>query len=373
MSPQQSAVVVTAGAVALLAAAPGGWVLTPTAGTRAVAAGGAALTVLAAGGIVLLGRRLVRGLRSEARRAGPSTGLVLVVLLLPGLVGVGVPAGAAPGTGSSSGGERLARPVASGGPWAGRSVREGRTFLAAPRGAPDAGRVYVDLAEGAVAARVRVAVEQWRAGGGRDQGMVLVAVPTGSGWVDPAAVAAAERVAGGDLTTVVVPYAQRPSWLETLLGGSRAEDVTGALVTALRAELDDVPAARRPRLVVFGESLGARAALAVAEHVRVDACLAAGTPVLRTDVLPPGGRSGGCHEVANADDPVSRWSPGLLVRPPEGGRDGGAWLPVVTFWQACAELLVALDQPEGHGHRYGGALAPAWREVLAAHPLRPAP
>ncbi|WP_222193037.1 alpha/beta-hydrolase family protein [Modestobacter italicus] len=231
---------------------------------------------------------------------------------------------------------------------------EGRLFVDAGRGPA---RAYVGIGHAATEAeRVQLAVQEWVRLGGLQRSVVLVVAPTGSGWVDRAAVAAAEDAAGGDLVSVVVQYAERASALEHLLGGDRPTRVTIALVRGLRDVLDAVPAAQRPRLVLFGESLGATAVEHAAAVVDVDGCLAAGRP---GGALEPGAAAP-CRTVRNADDPVSWWSPRLLLTPP----DGLPWLPVVTFWQVTAELAVSLDQPPGHGHQYGASLDRAWAQVL---------
>jgi uncharacterized membrane protein len=61
--------------------------------------------------------------------------------------------------------------------------------------------------------------------------------------------------------------------------------------------------------------------------------------------------------VVHADDPVSVWSPRLLPGPTPQWR--GSWFPMVSFWQATADLAAAYDIPNGHGHRYAGEPAAA--------------
>jgi hypothetical protein len=46
------------------------------------------------------------------------------------------------------------------------------------------------------------------------------------------------------------------------------------------------------------------------------------------------------------------------------------WLPGVTFWQLTGDMVVSLDQPLGHGHRYGETLAGDWTRLLADHAER---
>lgn len=221
-------------------------------------------------------------------------------------------------------------------------------------------RAYASLTDATTdAARAAAAVDQLRRAGGFARATILVAAPTGSGWVDPAAVATMEYLTGGNVATVAAQYADRPSWMEYLLGTGPAERSAAALVTALRSAIDALPAGARPRLVLYGESLGAIAATGVASAA--DATLLAG--------LPGAGRPAPAHttSIVNVDDPVGYWSPSLLVAP-----DGpGAWVPIVTFWQVTGSLPGAQDVPVGHGHRYGGALAQGFVDAGAVAPPGP--
>jgi uncharacterized membrane protein len=251
-----------------------------------------------------------------------------------------------------------ARPPAAGGSPPPAASAAGAEFLAGTTGADRIAhvtgapattpvRAYAALTDGTTdAARAAVAIDRLRRAGGFTRATILVAAPTGSGWVDPAAVATMEYLAGGNVATVAAQYADRPSWIEYLLGTGPAQRSAAALVTALRTTIDALPAGPRPRLVLYGESLGAIAASGVAGAA--DATLLAGLPGGAGRPAPPHTTS-----IVNADDPVGRWSPRLLLAP-----DGsGAWLPIVTFWQVTGSLPGALDVPAGHGHRYGGALA----------------
>ncbi|WP_448639017.1 alpha/beta-hydrolase family protein [Geodermatophilus sp. URMC 63] len=311
------------------------WPLPPPAAVRLTAGLLAALTawlaVRAAGSLAVLAGDVLRG---RTPRARPVVAAVLLLLL------AGCGAGPQPGPGVASTGTGDVADVAS---------------LSA--GESGALRVRVGLDGAATdAGRAQAAVRGLERAGGLARSTVLVAVPTGSGWVDEAALAAVEDLTGGDVATVTVEYADRPSWAEYLLGGQRATRSAGAVVAAVRERLATVPPGTRPRLLVFGESLGAGALAAALPAVGpVDGCLLAGRPGSGGELPVPG-----CTEVRNPDDPVAWWGPGLLVAP----RAGLPWLPVSTFWQVTGALLPAMDQPAGHGHRYGRALAPAWAKLL---------
>ena len=76
--------------------------------------------------------------------------------------------------------------------------------------------------------------------------------------------------------------------------------------------------------------------------------------------------------IQHASDPISWWSPQLLLHRPDWliedpGPDRSTamtWIPFVTFFQVSADLAVANNVPNGHGHRFGLISVDAWAEVL---------
>lgn len=222
-------------------------------------------------------------------------------------------------------------------------------------------RAYVGLRSAPTAdQRARLAVAELDRQKAFARSTILVVVPTGSGWVNPAAVACLEYLTSGDLATVAIQYAELPSWGEYLLGSARAEHSATTLLAALRQRLDVIAAPDRPRLLVYGESLGAIAARAASSWA--DGTLLVGQPGAAW--TPPAQH--GSTTFVHADDPVGWWSPRLLVQRPE--QWPGPWLPVVSFWKVTGSLMTALDAPAGHGHHYGAELADAWTDptVLGA-------
>ena len=225
-------------------------------------------------------------------------------------------------------------------------------------------RAYVGLRSARnTGQQVKLAVAELERDGALARSTILVVVPTGSGWVDPAAVAALEYLSAGNLATVAVQYAERPSWLEYLLDRGEAAGSASALIFALRQQVDRIPAKHRPQLLVYGESLGAlgaRAGTALADHSLL--------------VGPPGGAGSAPAQprttaLLHADDPIGWWSARLLIQRPAGWL--GPWLPVVSFWQVTGNLVTALDAPAGHGHRYGAELVDAWHSLGAVIPTLP--
>ena len=73
----------------------------------------------------------------------------------------------------------------------------------------------------------------------------------------------------------------------------------------------------------------------------------------------------------HASDPIAWWNPDLLFTEPDWlgdsrlrRADDMEWIPVVTFLQVSADMAVAVDVPDGHGHRYVKDVANAWAAVL---------
>ena len=203
----------------------------------------------------------------------------------------------------------------------------------------------------------RDVVARWRAAGGESRRAVVVAVPTGSGWVDPDAVAGFRERFAGDLTVVALAYDHRPSWQAFVSGTGPASDSAIALTAAVGDALDAAPAGHRPALYLYGQSLGAVGAdaarrWALSRRVPVCSTVVVGAPA--GTVAPHADRR---VVIVNGSDPVARWSPSLLWAPPR--RTGHAdlprppWLPVASFVQTSVDLLGALSFPAGHGHQYG--------------------
>ncbi|MFI9509858.1 alpha/beta-hydrolase family protein [Nocardia sp. NPDC052566] len=230
---------------------------------------------------------------------------------------------------------------------------EGRRFVTGSPAGPI--RVYVGLESAPdLDSRVALALRELERSGGFDRSNIVVAVPTGSGWIDANAVAGFSERFGGDAALVGLQYSYAPSWATFLFGRDDAVASARALFTALENRIRTME--RKPKLYVYGQSLGALGGSAIfaddADQARrTCAVLWAGPPA--GDV-----HRAGATVLSNSSDPVVHWSPALLWRAPDLSHTRTdapipRWLPVVSFVQATADLLAALDAPPGHGHRYG--------------------
>ena len=211
-------------------------------------------------------------------------------------------------------------------------------------------RAYASLGDGATpSARAAVAVDRLIAAGGLARRAVVIAVPTGSGWVDPHFVRGVEESLHGDSAIVAVQYTEMPSWQSFVLHRDAAAASTAALIDELHRRAPSSP------VRVYGQSLGTVGVLAAQQraaelHVPIAATLQVGTPAGVALVGPA---------QLNASDPGGIWSARLLVAPPARAASGSGratprppWLPVLSFVQATVDLLGATAPPPGLGHRY---------------------
>jgi len=149
--------------------------------------------------------------------------------------------------------------------------------------------------------------------GGLDMKVLFVALPTGSGWVDPAQVEAIEDWAGNDVASVSVRYARVPSAVAFTLRPGLATESAQALFRELSSRLAARDPEHLPAVVVYGQSLGAKAGVAAlaTSTLPVSAQLWQGRPgALRHR------ETGPCVvDISNRDDPVAQLSWDLVRHP----------------------------------------------------------
>lgn len=258
-----------------------------------------------------------------------------------------------------------ALPSPAGAAGSGESVAQ--KFVSTDAG-PGSLRVYGTLGEQDVTARAQATVDRWRATGGMERDAVVLAVPTGSGWVDPDAMAGFEDRLGGDVSVIALQYSDIPSWRAFVTSSDPARSSAVALVSALLEVVETAPQSQRPQIYLYGQSLGAIGADAArawaSDNDKNAIChtVLAGAPAGSAVLAAPD-----TTVLANGSDPVVRWSPNLLWEPPKvppslsSDLPRAPWLPFASFVQTSADLIGALSFPAGHGHQYGaeqGLLVP---------------
>jgi uncharacterized membrane protein len=293
----------------------------------------------------------------------------------------------------------------------GPTVAQLSDFNKAPAMEPIRAYAGLNSAKGIRATAELAAAELVRQGGLKRK-VIAVATTTGTGWINASEADSLEYMYNGDTAIVSMQYSFLPSWLSFLVDKENARQAGEALFEAVDEKVRTLPEAQRPKIVVFGESLGSFGG--EAPFLRPNNIIArtngalfsgptfnnsmrdyitgnrdAGSPewlpifdngtnvrfAARPDNLGRPDSSWGNPRIAylqHASDPIAWWTPDLLFAEPDWLREPRGydvskdmnWIPVVTFLQVAADMAVAVDVPDGHGHRYVKDVVNAWAAVL---------
>jgi uncharacterized membrane protein len=260
--------------------------------------------------------------------------------------------------------------------------------------------------------RAELALAELERAGAFDRSVLLLISPTGTGWVDHTLIEAAEFLTRGDIATCCIQYARYPSFLsiqKVALGRGQFR----LLLWGVTQRLAGLPPERCPRVLVFGESMGAWTSSDVImfqgikgfDHYGIDRALWVGLPWLAkwsrsgmtrgSSTLVPEGTVGvfDRHDqlaalddeqrsrlravvVSHDNDPIAVLGPDLIVqRPPwlaDGQRGRGVphsmrWQPLGTFLQTGMDAMNAMLLTPGEfasfGHDYRADMAGFVRDV----------
>jgi uncharacterized membrane protein len=260
--------------------------------------------------------------------------------------------------------------------------------------------VGVELEPVYATGRSELALDEMERLGAFDRSYLLLVSPTGTGWVDHTMIESAEILTRGDIATACIQYGKAPSFLE-LQGVSLGRAQFRQLLWGVKQRLIAVPEDKRPKVLVFGESLGAWSSSDVVmhqgvagfDHYGIHDALWFGLPGLARwsktgmregrNPLTPAGTVGAFDRfeqyqaltaeekaklraviVDHDNDPISQMSLRLAVkRPPwlDGHRGRGVaetmkWTPVITFTQVIVDAMNAMVAIPGQfmsfGHDY---------------------
>src|SRR5262249_30866537 len=299
------------------------------------------------------------------------------------------------------------------------TMRDLRLFHPVEAELVDPVRVYVGVRSADSAQRrAQLAVRELERAGGFDRKVLVVWVPTGTGWMIPKAAASLEQLHRGDTAIVAIQYSFLPSKLAVFMDAGLANEAGITLFNAVRARWSSLPPDRRPKLVLFGKSLGTAAVEAL--FVGADASSSVANIVARTDgVLIAGPKQsnpihsqltrerdpgslfwqpifdrGRSVRFLNRDphqavldgdwsaprivylqhpaDPAVFWSANALWWPPAWMArprgfdvpDATHWFPIVSGVQAVVDLFNQLNVPPGFGHDYSTEYVKGWASVV---------
>ncbi len=195
-------------------------------------------------------------------------------------------------------------------------------------------------------ARADLALAELDALGAYERSVIVVAAPTGVGYVNYSFAEALEYLTRGDCAIVVPQYALVPSALalNQTKAGVRMQSL---ILRGIRDRVALMPAEARPRLLQFGESLGAQVALDIAadgtaafDDLGLERGLYLGTPfrtrlwdrwfadptqvdpdamlgrVSQADEIPSLAASVRHVQVIHHDDPINKFSYDSVIRTP---------------------------------------------------------
>jgi len=118
-------------------------------------------------------------------------------------------------------------------------------------------RVFVGLDSAETAEeRIDLALAELERTGAYERKYIVVVSPTGTGYVNYVMSESVEYLARGNVASVTVQYSKRPSPMSL----DRVDDghiQYRLLLNGIRKRIENVPAKKRPTIVLFGESLGA--------------------------------------------------------------------------------------------------------------------
>lgn len=228
------------------------------------------------------------------------------------------------------------------------------------------------------AERVELAMQELRRTGAFDRKLLVVIQPTGAGYINYIMAESVEYLTRGDCALIGMQYSLRPSPLslgKVAVGSSQHR----RLLSAIRRELENRPPAKRPRLVLFGESLGAWTSQDAFIHqgtdgleaMQVDNALWIGTPAettWRKEVFGSHARLDTSYHLvhefndysqvnalsdserdtirfvllANANDPITKFEPKLLLQEPDWLKPDNprpASVPPQTRWRSPSTFI----------------------------------
>jgi uncharacterized membrane protein len=274
-------------------------------------------------------------------------------------------------------------------------------------------RIYVGLGSAATPEeRAALALQEAIRVGVFERAALVIATPTGTGWIDPAGAVPLEALTGGDVATISVQYSYLPSWLALTTIPDYGVETARATFLAIYAYWRSLPRDSRPGLYLFGLSLGSLNSdlsadfydligdpfqgafwigppFASRSWTNVTAGREPGSPAwlprfrdgsvvrfLNQFSMPDENRPWGPLRIVylqHASDAITFFSPSILWRKPDWMAAPRApdvieefrWLPVVTFLQVGLDLLTATAAPRGYGHVFSGdSYMRGWRAVL---------
>lgn len=276
-------------------------------------------------------------------------------------------------------------------------------------------RVYAGLrSAGSPEEQAKLALADLIRLGAFSRSILILATPTGTGWVDNNGIAPLEYMHDGNVATIAVQYSYLQSPLSLILEPGRSQDSAAAVFRVIYRYWKELPNDSRPKLYLFGLSLGSLGSEASPPvHAWIgdsfEGAVWSGPPFRnriwraiqrdREEGSPtwrPIFEGGSNFRVIGHGDSASKapaeWGRVRIVyivypsdaivffeermfyqQPewmvPPRGEDVSPllqWFPIVTALQVATDMMLAAAVPPGHGHNYAVVdYVEAWMAVTA--------
>jgi uncharacterized membrane protein len=261
--------------------------------------------------------------------------------------------------------------------------------------------------------RANLAVAELKRTNAFSRDVLVIATVTGTGWLEPQSTDSLEYMYGGDTAIVAQQYSYLPSWISFLVDQQNAINAGQELFNAVYKEWSLLPQNERPKLLVYGLSLGSfggQSAFTTAGNITslVDGALFMGTPsstalwqniTNNRDANSPQWqpiyeqgkhvRFAATNEniqqnqstwqfprvlyMQHASDPVVWFNFDLLLNKPDWLKEPRGpdvsnkiqWYPFITFFQVTVDQFFGVTVPNGHGHNYPNTIVNSWSAIAA--------
>ena len=269
-------------------------------------------------------------------------------------------------------------------------------------GAKEPIRVYAGLRSAdSVQGRADLVLAELRRTGAFDRKVLVIATTTGTGFLDQNGTDPLEYLWNGDTAIAGVQYSYLPSWISLLADQDAVRETSRVVFDTVHQYWSTLPASSRPKLYLYGLSLGSLGVESILSSINVinepiDGALMSGPPFVNEmhsrltaqrqpdspAYLPvyeegrtvrftaeQNGLGRGAPDwgptrlvyLQHASDPIVFFSPSMAFTSPEWLKDGErgpdvsarmGWFPLVTMWQVLLDLPGAGSIPMGYGHLY---------------------
>lgn len=263
-------------------------------------------------------------------------------------------------------------------------------------------RAYVGLRSAdTIQGQADLLLDELKRTGAFEREVLVLTSTTGTGFINSRGVVPLEYLWNGNTAIAGVQYSYLPSWISLLADQQRVSDTSKTVFSTVHEHWMTLPESDRPRLYLYGLSLGSYGVEAVLTspdmlnepidgavmsgptflnpmHIELIASRDAGTPPWQPVVndgrtvrftgqrngLSLGDARWGPTRVVylqHGSDPVTWFHPSLAFQPPAWLDSGQrppdvdqtmSWYPLVTMWQVLLDMPGAGSVPEGFGHMY---------------------